>query len=131
MKKISLLVVLLAFLFVLAGIVGATDYCVQVETYPIAAQSTTTIAAVGYPHISGGAKIESLVFANAGDTVQTVDLYELSSSSLTASVICTVVLASTGTVQVDFPYDTPLTHNDVAAIKSATGSVVDLTYVYR
>lgn len=132
MKKYSFLFLVLALgLLLFSAITMADNYCVQVETYPIAGQSAATIAACGYPHIDEGAKIESLIFANSGATIQTIDVYELSESSLTANIITTLVLPTTGTTQINFPYDTPLTARDVTAIKSATGSTVDATYIYR
>ena len=65
-------------------------------------------------------------------TVQTVSFYHGDNSTSTISALFTVVLATTGTTQIDLPFHNPTVWTDGILIrKSATGSVVNATIQYR
>jgi hypothetical protein len=123
MRKLALLVCLL---FV-AAFVSANNYTVAVSTY----NPTEELGqeAASYPAISGGVRVQQIIITNSGATVQTVTVYELSGSSLTATAVAVAVLETTGTLVI--PYTAAERIEDIAVTKSATGSTVNVSIQYK
>lgn len=130
MKKFLIGILICVSLLLLAGLAHADDYTVALTTCAVKG-STTTFAGAGYPLIADGLKIDKIILANSGDTMQTINFYDTATSTSAASVALTVVLSSTGTVQIDYPYHNPLTLRNMAAIKSDTATTVNLNMQYR
>lgn len=114
-------------IFICAGLTYADTYTVAVDTH-----TPTTVqgqADGSFPNIDGGAKIESISIANSAAVVQTITLYELSSSTTTAAAKATYVIESTGTLNI--PFISAERIEDLGIIKSTTGSTVNVTVEYK
>lgn len=130
MKKLLLGILICVSLLLLVGLAHADDYTVALSSYAVKG-STTAFTAGAYPLIAEGLKIDKISLANSGATVQTINFYDTATSTTAASVALTIVLSSTGTVQIDYPYHNPLILRNMAANKSAAGSTVNLNVQYR
>lgn len=128
-KKYFMFVMLVVCLLFVAGIAVADDYTVTLSTYDVVG-STTDYTAGAYPNIAAGAKINRLIFTNAGSTIQTISCYDTATSTTLAAISLSVVLPTTGTVQVGYALGAPFIQTNFAVKKSATGSVVTMSVNY-
>lgn len=118
-------------MLVLAAIAVAGSYTVTLSTYPVKG-SVGDFALGTYPNIDNGAKIDKIVIANAGATAQDFEIYTTATSTSAAVLIGTISMpAAIGTYVYDLPGYNPLSLRNVAIRKSATGSVVKATIIYR
>jgi hypothetical protein len=118
-----------AFVVLAASAAHAGSFTLDTSTN-IPTGSPGEFTAGGYPNKAGSLYVRSLILANSGATVQTVSIYTTATSSTAATLAGKVVLASTGTTQVDFPAQT-FKLTSPAIIKSATGSNVQATVIYQ
>ena len=81
-----------------------------------------------WPSLDGKASIGNIILTNSGATAQTVTFYKLSESSSTATIIGYAVVPTTGTETVSFEDEI---YDDLAIIKSATGTTVTATVFYK
>jgi len=132
-KKSLLLVMLLLVLSIfLVGpeIVHADDYDIALTTYvPTASVANATA------DIAGNIKIDKIILSNNGDANQTVTIYDLAVSSLTATSRMVVDVSSntvhTVPVIIDYPYHNPMKVTDFAIRKSTTTSGINAYILYR
>lgn len=121
-KKLTLVMVAL---FV-ASVAMADLYTVTVSTHnPTTEQGQTDGS---YPDVDGNAKVGKITIANSADVVQTVSVYENASSSTTATLIATGVIASTGTIVIDLEGEQV---TDLGIKCSDAGSTVNATVKYK
>ena len=125
LKAMAVMIVLCAF----AGFIQAGDYTVSLSTY--SATGGSDFALAGYPNIAGGMRIDKIIISNSGATVQTIDWYDSATSTSTAVLAGTAVIASTGTLIIDFPSSNPPQYRNLAIKKSATGSTATATILYH
>lgn len=139
-KSLFFLVLMLIVTMLLPNIVGAAephDYTVELATYAVAGVSTTTWAnnsGLTWPMVTGNGRIMYIILANSGATIQTIDFYDTTATTATLTSILPVVLETTGTVRIPLDDDSRCTLNFTGGLmikKSATGSTVDCTIIYR
>ncbi len=123
MKKF---VLSLCLLFTFAATGMANSFTLPLSTYVPTVE--LGFLAGSWPSLDGKGAIGNIILTNSGATVQTVTFYKLSESSSTATIIGYAVVPTTGTETVSFEGEI---FDDLALIKSATGTTVTATVFYK
>jgi len=131
MKKflIGIVIAVAMLLVLMPGQAKADDFDIALTTNVPTASADNATA-----DITGNIKIDEITLSNAGTTVQVVTIYELATSSTTASsrlVIDVPSNAVDGPIIIPWPFHNPMVIHDLAIRKSATGSVVNAYILYR
>jgi len=131
MKKflIGIVIATALILVLLPGLAKADDFDIALTTNVPTASADNATA-----DITGNIKIDKVTLSNAGTTVQVVTIYELATSSTTASsrlVIDVPSNAVDGPIILDWPYSNPMIIHDLAIRKLSASSVVNAYILYR
>ena len=129
MKKFN--VVILCAVLLLSAIVPASAgslFSVVVSTYPV--DEAATMEA----QVAGEINLCDLMFANSGNTAQTITVYENSDSTTTVSSIATVVIPATAGFYrpfADLNYNNRINVEDISFRKSSTATDVYANGIYQ
>lgn len=123
-------IVCFVFIALIPGIVMADDYTLALSTYV-----PTEAAANATADIAGNIKIDMIVLTNAGPHNQTITIYDLATSSLTARTRFVINIPSNTVINAStitgFPYHNPMVITNMAIRKSSVNSTVNAYILYR
>lgn len=126
---IGILLTAALLLVLLPGQAKADDFDIALTT-----NVPTASAANATADIAGNIKIDKITISNSGTSVQVVTVYELATSSTTASsrlVIDVPSNAVDGPIILDWPYHNPMIVSNFAVRKSTVGTVINAYILYR
>jgi hypothetical protein len=122
-------------MILLAGPIAADSYTVTLSSYPVKG-SAVSFANGAYTNIRGGCYIQQILLAYSApliaNTAKDVEVYTTATTPAAAALVLTYSLTtSTGTTVISFDETNPLELRNVAIRKSAVGSIIKATIIYK
>lgn len=129
---------LLIGMFALGLFLLARDSSAAAKSYTMTVTTNTPTGSAtlftngGYPNISGGAFLDTLVITGvAAGTTQTVTLYDLCTSSMVATAKMPIIYTGTATVVVPFPTARYKMTNPCIAVDGTAAPNTKATFIYE